>query len=43
MTALDLALELVRLNTVNPPGGEEAAASLLAGRLKAAGFEVAFH
>jgi succinyl-diaminopimelate desuccinylase len=43
MTAVDLALELVRLDTVNPPGREEAAASLLGERLRAAGFEVAFH
>lgn len=40
MTAVDLALELVRLDTVNPPGGEAAAASLLGERLSAAGFEV---
>jgi succinyl-diaminopimelate desuccinylase len=43
MPAVDLALELVRLDTVNPPGREEAAASLLAERLKAAGFDIAFH
>ena len=43
MTAVDLALELVRLDTVNPPGREGKAASLLADRLSAAGFEVAFH
>ena len=43
MTAVDLALELVRLDTVNPPGREEAAASLLGERLSAAGFDVAFH
>ena len=43
MTAVDLALELVRLDTVNPPGREEAAASLLGERLRAAGFDVAFH
>jgi succinyl-diaminopimelate desuccinylase len=43
MTAVDLALELVRLDTVNPPGREEVAASLLAARLSAAGFDVAFH
>jgi succinyl-diaminopimelate desuccinylase len=40
MTAVDLALELVRLDTVNPPGRESAAASVLAARLEAAGFEV---
>jgi succinyl-diaminopimelate desuccinylase len=43
MTAVDLALELVRLDTVNPPGREEAAASLLGDRLRAAGFDVTFH
>jgi succinyl-diaminopimelate desuccinylase len=43
MTAVDLALELVRLDTVNPPGREEPAASLLADRLTGAGFDVAFH
>ena len=43
MSAIDLALELVRLDTVNPPGREEAAASLLAPRLEAAGLEVARH
>ena len=40
MTAVDLALELVRLDTVNPPGRESAAASVLAARLEAAGFAV---
>ena len=40
MTAVDLALELVRLDTVNPPGRESAAASVLAARLEAAGFDV---
>ena len=43
MTAVDLALELVRLDTINPPGREEAAASLLASRLSDAGFEVSSH
>ena len=43
MSAVDLALELVRLDTVNPPGREEAAAGLLARRLEAAGLEVARH
>ena len=43
MDAVDLALELVRLDTINPPGRESAAAELLAGRLSAAGLEVAFH
>ena len=39
--ALDLALELVRLDTINPPGNEAPAAELLAGRLEAAGLDVA--
>ena len=43
MPAVDLALELVHLDTVNPPGREAAAAALLAGRLEKAGFEVTFH
>jgi succinyl-diaminopimelate desuccinylase len=43
MTAVDLALELVRLDTVNPPGREAAAASLLSERLSRAGFDVAAH
>src|SRR5262245_52957704 len=43
MPAVDLALELVHLDTVNPPGHEASAAALLAGRLEKAGFEVMFH
>jgi succinyl-diaminopimelate desuccinylase len=43
VSALDLALELVRLDTVNPPGNETPAADLIAGRLEAAGFEIARH
>jgi succinyl-diaminopimelate desuccinylase len=39
----DLALELVRLDTVNPPGREAPAADLLAGRLEAAGLDVRRH
>jgi succinyl-diaminopimelate desuccinylase len=41
--ALDLALALVRLDTINPPGNEEAAADVLAGRLESAGLDVARH
>jgi succinyl-diaminopimelate desuccinylase len=41
--AVDLALELIRLDTVNPPGREAAAADLLSGRLEAAGLEVDRH
>jgi succinyl-diaminopimelate desuccinylase len=40
VSALDLALELVRLDTVNPPGDEAPAADLVEGRLAAAGFSV---
>jgi succinyl-diaminopimelate desuccinylase len=43
MSAVDLALELVRLDTVNPPGNEGVVAELLAARLSAAGFEIAVH
>jgi succinyl-diaminopimelate desuccinylase len=43
MTAVELALELVRLDTVNPPGREADAASLLGERLSAAGFELSSH
>jgi len=43
VSALDLALELVRLDTVNPPGNESVAAELVSGRLKAAGFDIAVH
>jgi succinyl-diaminopimelate desuccinylase len=43
MSAVDLALELIRLDTVNPPGNEGIVADLLGGRLAAAGFEVAVH
>jgi succinyl-diaminopimelate desuccinylase len=39
--AVELAQELVRTRTVNPPGDEEKAASLLGARLEAAGLEVA--
>ncbi|HET6505364.1 MAG TPA: M20/M25/M40 family metallo-hydrolase [Baekduia sp.] len=41
--AVDLALELVRLDTINPPGREAAAAELLARRLERAGLEVERH
>ena len=43
MSAVDLALELVQLETVNPPGNEEIAADLLGSRLAAAGFELVRH
>jgi succinyl-diaminopimelate desuccinylase len=41
--AVDLALELIRLDTINPPGREAAAADLLSGRLETAGLEVNHH
>jgi succinyl-diaminopimelate desuccinylase len=40
---VELTRELVAIRTVNPPGDEEKAASLLAARLEAAGFSVASH
>jgi succinyl-diaminopimelate desuccinylase len=40
---VELTRELVGLQTVNPPGEEEKAASLLAARLEAAGLEVVTH
>jgi succinyl-diaminopimelate desuccinylase len=43
MSAVDLALELIRLDTVNPPGNEGAVVDLLSERLSAAGFEPAVH
>ena len=39
--AVELTQELVRTRTVNPPGDEQRAASLLGARLEAAGLEVA--
>ncbi|MBW3609712.1 MAG: hypothetical protein KY463_15515 [Actinobacteria bacterium] len=38
--AVELLQRLIRLNTVNPPGGERPAQELLAGLLEDAGFEV---
>jgi succinyl-diaminopimelate desuccinylase len=43
MSATDLALELIRLDTINPPGREAAAADVLAARLEAVGLDVARH
>jgi succinyl-diaminopimelate desuccinylase len=40
---VELARELVRTETINPPGDEARAADLLAARLDAAGLEVAAH
>jgi acetylornithine deacetylase/succinyl-diaminopimelate desuccinylase-like protein len=39
--AVELLSELIRLDTVNPPGNEDRAQDLLAARLRDAGFEVA--
>ncbi|MEA2132702.1 MAG: succinyl-diaminopimelate desuccinylase [Solirubrobacteraceae bacterium] len=40
---VELTQELIRTRTVNPPGDEEKAASLLGARLEAAGLEVSAH
>ena len=40
---VELTQALVRLDTINPPGQEEEAAALVAGRLEAAGLEVERH
>jgi succinyl-diaminopimelate desuccinylase len=40
---VELTRELVRTETINPPGNEARAADLLAARLEAAGLEVAAH
>ena len=39
----ELLQELIRFNTVNPPGNERAAMEFLAGHLDGAGFEVEMH
>jgi succinyl-diaminopimelate desuccinylase len=41
--AVKLTRELVRMNTVNPPGGEEACAQYLGGLLETAGFKTRYH
>ena len=41
--ALELTKQLVRMNTVNPPGDEEACARHLGAILEAADFDVAYH
>jgi succinyl-diaminopimelate desuccinylase len=43
MNALDLTRELLRFNTINPPGEEEACARHLAPLLEAGGFTIATH
>jgi succinyl-diaminopimelate desuccinylase len=40
---VELAQALVRLNTMNPPGSEAAAAHLVGDLLEAAGFDLAYH
>jgi succinyl-diaminopimelate desuccinylase len=42
-SAVELARELIRVDTINPPGREERLAAPLAGRLQAAGFDVVAH
>jgi succinyl-diaminopimelate desuccinylase len=41
--AVELTRELVRMNTINPPGKEEACARHLGALLEKAGFQVAYH
>src|SRR5579862_2105474 len=41
--AIELTRQLVRMDTVNPPGNEHAPAVLLGGLLSDAGFDVAYH
>ena len=41
--AAELTRELVRMNTVNPPGGEEACAHYLGALLEASGFQIRYH
>lgn len=39
-SSIELTQELVRFNTINPPGSERACAERLAGLLEGAGFAV---
>jgi succinyl-diaminopimelate desuccinylase len=43
MNAVELTRDLVRFNTINPPGNERACAEHVARLLEGAGFTVAFH
>jgi succinyl-diaminopimelate desuccinylase len=43
VSVVELTRELIGIRTVNPPGEEDEAASLLAARLESAGFSVASH
>ncbi len=43
MDALELTRELLRFNTINPPGDEQACATHLGRLLEDAGFAVAYH
>lgn len=43
INVVELTRELIRIDTVNPPGNEERCASFLAKILQDAGFEVRFH
>ncbi|MBE0616463.1 MAG: M20/M25/M40 family metallo-hydrolase, partial [Proteobacteria bacterium] len=42
-TAVELTRDLIRFNTVNPPGNERPCAEYLGGLLAASGFAVAYH
>ena len=43
LDAVELTRELVRMNTINPPGGEESCARFLGGLLEDAGFQIQYH
>lgn len=42
-SAVELAQQLIRFETVNPPGNEKACAKCLGAQLESAGFEIAYH
>jgi succinyl-diaminopimelate desuccinylase len=43
LDAVELTKQIVRMNTINPPGDEEACARVLGSLLESAGCEVAYH
>ena len=43
LDAVELTKQIVRMNTINPPGDEEACARYLGSMLETAGFRVAYH
>ena len=43
LDAVELTKQIVRMNTINPPGDEEACARHLGTLLEAAGCSVAYH